>query len=162
MNIFILDNDPVLAAQYHANKHLIKMILETAQLISAAIRLSAKNSNYLTYGYKTTHQNHPCSKWCRETRSNFIWLKKLGLALSDEYTYRYGKIHKSMPIIKYAPEEYIVDGPLTPFVQAMPDKYKHNDPVKAYRDYYIEAKSHLLVYTKRQVPIWLKGIATQK
>lgn len=162
MNIFVLDADPILAAQYHCDKHCVKMILETAQLLSTAVRINAKTTEQLIYGYKATHKNHPCAIWCRQTRDNFIWLKQLGIALSNEYTYRYGKIHKSTPIIQNAPEECINAGLLTSFVQAMPNEYKNNDPVKAYRDYYVGAKYNILTYTYRKPPEWINNIATFK
>jgi hypothetical protein len=150
MNIFVLDESPETAAKYHNDRHTIKMILETAQLLSTAVRLSG-----VDFGYRITHQNHPCSKWARATKSNFRWLQRLGLALCDEYTYRYGKTHASLNTIKNAPVECIPDGPLTTFAQAMPDEFKHENAVVAYRNYYRLAKQHLLKYPKRDKPDWL-------
>ncbi len=151
MNIFVLDLEPSKAAKFHADKHVIKLILETAQLLSTAVRLSG-----IDFGYRITHQNHPCSLWTRKTRANFEWLKELGIALCEEYTYRYGKIHASESIIRGAPNQIITAGPLTPFAQAMPEEYKNNDPVAAYRNYYLAEKKNLLHYTKREKPEWIK------
>jgi hypothetical protein len=117
----------------------------------------------IDYGYKITHKNHPCRLWIDKSKSNFEWLKELGLCLCKEYTYRYGKVHKSQAIISdtYCPIT-IPDGKLTPFAQAMPNEYKDKDPVKAYRNYYRHAKQELLIYTKRKPPEWLADIAIYK
>jgi len=158
MNIFVLDKSPVIAAQMHCNKHVVKMILETAQLLSTALRFHGVN-----YGYSSTHKNHPCAVWARQTRGNFIWLNILGRNLLEEYKYRYGKEHKSTPIIAEAPISYIPDGKLTPFVQCMPDNFKVNgDAVQAYRNYYRGAKQRMLVYKKRKPPEWIKDLAIYK
>lgn len=157
MNIFILDKSPVGAAKYHCNKHLIKQLLECAQLLSTAVRLTGGD-----YGYKVTHRNHPCAIWARTTKGNFGWLQHLGMELGWEYTHRYGKIHKSAAIIENAPADTIPDGPLMPFVQCMPDECKGEDAVEAYRKYYREHKSHILVYTKRDPPEWLGDLAIRK
>lgn len=157
MNIFVLDSDPEMCAQYHADKHVVKMILETAQLLSTAIRLTGGN-----YGYKATHKNHPSNIWARQTKQNFYWLQQLGISLLAEYTYRYNKKHKSASVILCASADTIPDGNLTPFAQAMPDEYKNNDAVQAYRNYYVGAKRKMLVYTRRKPPIWLSDFATYK
>jgi hypothetical protein len=157
MNIFVLDESPVIAAQMHCNKHIVKMILETAQLLSTALRFYGVN-----YGYNITHKNHPCSVWARATKGNFIWLNMLGRNLLEEYKYRYGKEHKSTPIISEAPIGCIPDGPQTQFVQCMPDIYKAENAVQAYRNYYRGAKKHLLIYTKRMPPNWVSDIARYK
>lgn len=151
MNIFVLDLDPVIAAQSQANKHVIKMILESAQLLCAHFEPG-------TAPYKRTHFNHPCAVWTRESKYNYEWLLKHAFALSDEYTYRYGKTHKSKAVIKWCSENYLHTLPdikMTNFAQAMPDKYKNPNVVRAYRGYYIEEKKHILDYTKRQPPVWL-------
>lgn len=91
-------------------------------------------------------------------------MSDLGIYLGEEYTYRYGKIHKSIEIIKKAQQYFnlLPDNGFTKFVQVMPEQYKNKDTVKAYRDYYKLAKTKLLVYTKREVPDWLKDIGIQK
>jgi hypothetical protein len=152
MNIFILDFDPHVAALYHADKHCVKMILESAQLLCSTMRV-----HDIDYGYKLCYRNHPCRKWLDESRENFYWLKKLGLSLCKEYTFRYGKIHKSQKILEecYCPDS-TPDSLLTPFVQAMPDKYKNKDAVIAYRNYYIGEKSHIFQWKNRKIPYWIK------
>jgi len=157
MNIFVLDKDPEIAAQMHCDKHVVKMILETAQLLSTAVRLTGGS-----YGYKATHKNHPSSIWTRKTKGNFYWLQQLGVSLLTEYTFRYDKRHKSTPIILCASADTIPDGELTTFAQAMPDEFKHESAVQAYRNYYIGAKQKMLTYTRREPPDWLKDIATHK
>ena len=96
MNIFYLDKNPKLCAQYHVDRHVVKMILETAQLLSTA--------HWLTGGegpYRATHKNHPSAIWARSNKSNYNWLCKLGLELCEEYTYRYGKIHKTQQHLEW-------------------------------------------------------------
>lgn len=153
MNIFILDTDPAKAAAYHCNRHVVKMALETAQILSTVV----KKYNPEAEGfYKPTHMNHPCVKWTSVSRTNFEWTLALGFALCDEYTKRYGKIHKSEKILACASQHIksIPEGGLTPFVQAMPDDVKDADTVKAYRRYYVKYKADILQW-KTQVPYWI-------
>lgn len=140
MNIFVLDLNINKCTQYHVNKHVVKMILESAQMLS--------NCHYYddnTGPYKKIHYNHPCSIWVRSSKQNYKWLYCLFLSLLDEYTFRYEKIHKCsrlIDVLKICPD-YISDLKLTPFAQAMPDKYKHRDIVTAYRQYYLGEKSFI-------------------
>lgn len=91
MNIFILDESPAKAAEYHADKHVVKMIVEHNQMLSTAVILAGGPSEGL---YKIAHKNHPCTVWTRESRENFIWLCDLTVNLFKEYGKRYGKEHK--------------------------------------------------------------------
>jgi hypothetical protein len=152
MNIFILDKDLKKSAQYHCDRHVVKMILEHAQMMSTAVRLSGIDA-----GYKITHKNHPCAKWVRESLSNFNWLYDATFYLNLEYRYRFNhKVnHKSFDLIDSLPQPNIDDIGLTPFAQAMPDKYKNENAVIAYRRYYVFEKSHLFSWAKRPVPEWL-------
>ena len=151
MNIFVLDLNSSLAAQMACDKHVVKMILETAQLLCS----------YYPQGiapYKRTHYNHPCAKWTRSSLSNYKWLVQYGIELCKEYTFRYNKIHKSQRVIEWCNNNIdgLADHGITPFAQAMPDVFKvPNDPVSAYRNYYIAAKKHILKYTIRQPPAWI-------
>lgn len=177
MNIFYLDKDPALAARYHHNAHVVKMILETAQLLCTAHRLidgeqytelskngrkvkrwKLDNEHLEPNLYKATHVNHPSSIWARQTNNNYIWLYVLFIELCKEYTHRYGKIHKCQTlftdVLCLAPEA-IPTGHLTPMPQAMPDKYKSLDPVQGYRNYYIAEKLTQSKYTKRDWPEWI-------
>lgn len=163
MNIFILDLDKTKSAQYQCNSHCSKMPTETAQMLSTVIR--ERTDRYIPDGYsgaskwlyKKTHAHHPCNDWIKKSRSNFLWLCDFGIELCKEYTYRYGKIIKSQTAIEYAYEfaNLFPDGELTPFAQAMPDKYKDADPVAAYRKYYLGDKKHLFVWKKRPIPDWI-------
>lgn len=151
MNIFILDYDFDINAQYYVDKHVVKMPLEYAQLLSAAVRLSGFDA-----GYRLTHKNHPCTKWARESIDNFMWLKKLAEAVGKEYTYRYGRVHKSTIVARELPipTDLPIKG-LTKFAQAMPNQYKNEDVVTAYRNYYIGEKAHLFSWKKRDIPKWI-------
>jgi hypothetical protein len=154
MNIFVLDQDPVKAAQYHCDKHLVKMILESCQLLSTAVNF---HSNNLMEGtYKTTHINHPSTIWTRQTRGNFDWLVQMTEELFIEYTRRYGKHHKSYPIFKRCKDcrEVIPEGELTPFALAMPDEYKNQDAVVAYRTYYLNDKKDFAKWKMGNIPHW--------
>ena len=154
MNIFILDKEVEKCAEYHCDKHVIKMILESAQMLSAVVRLNGHD-----IGYKLTHKNHPCTIWARESLSNYNWLVRLTRLLNYEYRYRYDKDinHKSYDLVKTLPTPKIPDIGLTAFAQAMPDQYKNENVVKAYRDYYINEKSSFLTWTKRKKPKWINN-----
>lgn len=160
MNIFFLDIDPTECAAMHANKHVVKMILETCQLLCTVWHVSCVNEPPppSLVPYKKTHVNHPCSKWARASRVNYVWLCALGRALCAEYTFRYNKVHKCEPIIKRLSRAMpsIPDAGWTPPAQAMPDAYKKKESVvDAYRAYYVHEKSHLHTWTGRDVPHWI-------
>ena len=129
------------------------MILESAQMLSAALRLNGINQ-----GYQVTHKNHPCTKWTRESLSNWNWLQSLATALNQEYKFRFDRQinHKSYDLIKTLPIPQIKDYGLTPFAQAMPSQYKNKNPIAAYRDFYCGEKKNLLFWTKRMKPEWVK------
>lgn len=177
MNIFFLDKDPQLAAEYHHDKHVVKMILETAQLLSTAHRV-IDGEQYIDQStgrkikrwkmsdqsiddvmYKATHMNHPSNVWARESKDNYMWLYRLFINLCNEYTHRYGKVHATynkLAFILSQPPKNIKDIGITNMPQAMPDEYKNVDSVIAYRAYYCGAKKDQSKYTKREVPNWLK------
>lgn len=152
MNIFVLDYNQERCAQYHCDKHVVKMILEYAQILSTNIRLTSG----LDVGYRTTHRNHPCTVWARESLSNWLWLKELSNQLNIEYKHRYNHSsnHKSYDVIESLPIPNIDDIGLTAFPQAMPDYCKVEDAVDAYRLYYIREKSSIASWTKRNAPDW--------
>lgn len=154
MNIFVLDNDHQKCAEYHCDKHVVKMILEYAQILSTNVRIA----NECELGYKITHRNHPCTIWARKSLSNWMWLKKLSFCLNEEYKYRYGHVknHKSYDVIESLPTPNIPDVGLTSFAQAMPDYCKSNNAVDAYRKYYILEKKDIVNWKKRNVPVWYK------
>jgi len=155
MNIFVLDTDVIRCAQAHVDKHCVKMILESTQLLNNA--LIASDDSYVP-SYKQTHKNHPASLWASKSRDNFDWLNRLALALCSEYTYRYGKVHKCQSLITSFPiSSAIVRIPelgLTPFALCMPDQYKVNDAVESYRNYYRGDKAYIAKWSKRSQPDW--------
>lgn len=162
MNIFVLHRHPRLAAKRHCDKHVVKMILETAQLLYSAHHVLGPGE--LPEGaYKKSHANHPCAIWVRESLANYLWLAQLGWYLCKEYQYRYGetKIHKTerhIVWLRLNPPPTIPDGPQTRFRQAMPDDYKDHDPVVAYQTYYRESKLRergIVKYTRREWPEFL-------
>lgn len=105
--------------------------------------------------YKSTHKNHPCTKWARESLSNYLWLRELAFELHKEFQYRYGKTHKSGLVSESLPVPNIKDFGFLPPAQAMPDEFKDSNFVIAYRNYYKYGKTDLLKYTKRNKPDWL-------
>ena len=161
MNIFVLDLNIITNVHYHCDKHVVKQCLESAQMLCTAIRCtSGVDYDWL---YKPTHINHPCSIWARETLGNFWWLCEFGLKLCDEYTFRYGRVYKCRDIIINCSSAVYVTSiknlEQTPFTQAMPDEYKDDDIVTAYRQYFIGEKQHLANWTKRPVPYWFFNTA---
>lgn len=162
MNIFYLDHRPQVAAEKHVYKHVIKMIVESAQMLCTAHRvldgfemtlLDRAGRNRKTYGhnnqslYKATHINHPSNKWVRESHNNYMWLAELALHLSKRYTKITTKKHATHDLILWLINNYPKNIPISKFVpppQAMPDKYKDsNSTVAAYRRYYFHEKLHM-------------------
>lgn len=160
MNIFFLHMNPRICAQMHVDKHVIKMILETCQLLCSAVHL---NGTY-TPPYKLTHKNHPSSLWTRKSLNNYNWLCELGIELCKEYTYRYGKIHKTQKHIEFLKKNppLLPDDQFTLPPAVMPENYKKNDVVFSYRYYILYEKTDLLSWSGkiagRQTPEWVKQI----
>lgn len=152
MNIFVLDNDPATAAQAQCDRHVVKMVLESAQLMSGCYVEPPSFSIY-----KKTHLNHPCAVWARSSAENFAWLGQHALALAAEYTYRYGKKHASEDLLRKMVESPpdLRSAGLTPFAQAMPDEYRSPNTVEAYRRYYVGGKRAIASWKKtRSAPEW--------
>jgi|TARA_R110000824_G_scaffold357562_3_gene545085 hypothetical protein len=152
MNIFILDNNPKIAAQMLCDKHVVKMIVETAQMLCT----TASKLGHDDVPYKPTHFKHPCTLWAGESSANWDWLIAHGIEMCAEYTRRYNRIHKTQAVIEWCKSSNV--GPvhdfgLTPFRLAMPEQYKCDDPVKSYRDYYIGEKSRFARW-KTSEPVW--------
>jgi len=149
MNIFVLSEDPVEAAQMQCDRHVVKMALETAQLLCSPHEPGAAP-------YRRTHYNHPSAVWARATYENYEWLVVHGVALCDEYTRRYGKQHKSREIITWARDNAmplaLPTRGLTPFALAMPDKYKSDNATEAYRAYYINEKARIATWRPPSTP----------
>lgn len=204
MNIFALDRDPFIAASYHCDKHVVKMIVEYAQLLSTAHRqldgtpvtLEWHNRNgsllsdrkktllvlegetpYIEYEhttvdgidvitgsasllhrlcYNSTHHNHPCAIWARQTDANYHWLAQLFEGVLREYTKRYQKIHATEKLREFflTPPKHIAHGQQTPFALAMPDEYKVDDEILSYQNYYVGDKARFAKWTNTTVPKW--------
>ena len=179
MNIFYLDKDPVTCARMHNDKHVVKMIIEYAQLMSTAHRVldgieyigrTANNRKIKRWRHpdpametglmKASHVNHPSAKWTRQSNNNYIWLYYLWRALCNEYTHRYGKIHACEKYAKYlqnAPKNIPAEDLTqpTPAMQAYAECIVPGDSRESYRNYYKIAKASFNNYTKRQKPEWL-------
>lgn len=149
MNIFWLDVNLDECVKYHCDKHVVKMIVEYTQLLSSASRLSG-----VEQGYKLSHSKHPDTLWLLESLDNWRLLKLLTEKLCDEYTYRYGKKHKSCGIAKSLITPNIENKGVTEPPQCMPDRYKCDNFITAYRNYYIGEKVSFVSWRKREVPWW--------
>lgn len=175
MNIFYLDKDPQKCAEMHCDKHVVKMIIEYAQLMSTAHRILdgtpyldlTKNGRKIKRWrldderedilMKASHINHPSNIWTRSNRDNYIWLNRMWNYLLLEYTHRYGKIHAcaKYKYALYLTPNNIVQSHFYEPTPAMPDDCKIlNDSVSSYKKYYIERKTHFAKWTKREVPLW--------
>lgn len=152
MNIFVLDNDPKIAARYLCDKHVVKMALETTQLLSTALNALGSSGPY-----RTTHKNHPCSIWARASMRNFMWLYIHGLEICKEYTSRYNKIHKCESLLREMEDKIhpslFASLEFTSHPKCMPDQYKVDDVVISYRNYYIGDKARFAKW-KTQEPKW--------
>lgn len=159
MNIFVLDSNPQLAAQYHCDKHVVKMITESAQLLCSAYYYTPWDMELTGIPYHLTHKNHPCAIWVRESKENWLWLLSLGLCLYEEYRHRYGnKEHAAGKVLLWNYENIpnLKSKGLTQRPLCMPDKYKSGrSPVTCYRKYYIGEKRNLFEWTNRDVPYWI-------
>jgi hypothetical protein len=174
MNIFYLHTDTKECAKQHLDKHVVKMILEYAQLLSTAHRLldgyeyegkSISGRKAMRWKlddsrednlYMASHMKHPSGIWCRETSDNYIWLYSLWRDLMREYTFRYGKHHvaeKLIPFLDNLPKNIKSDS-ITSMPQCMPEQYKVPDSIQAYHNYYIGDKQRFAVWTNRPIPEW--------
>ena len=158
MNIFYFDEDPWRAAEMQPDKMLVKMPLETAQMLCTAHRILDGDGYADEVGlYQKAYMNHPCTIWARETSGNYNWLVDHFLALSLEYYYRYDKDHASYEKLAWSltslPQN-IVTGPMTPVALAMPDEYKCDDPIESYRKYCIAEKTYAKWEKGREKPSW--------
>ena len=178
MNIFYLNENPKQCAQEHLDKHVVKMILEYAQLLSTAHRLldgeqyidsssgrkikrwKLKNLQLEQLLFKASHINHPSAIWCRKNVQNYMWLAELLEETCNEYTHRYGKVHSVqasglMQALKNNFPNNLPIGPFTEPTPAMPDDCKvPGDSIQSYKNYYIQKKRLFAKWTNREMPIW--------
>lgn len=174
MNIFYVDSNPIAAAMSLGDKHVVKMILETAQILSTAHRV-LDGSAYFAQGkkrrvtryilpddrdwqlYAATHVNHPSTIWARSSSTNYVWLYLHFIGLNDEYTRRYQKTHKclSMRALAGTPK-HISNMGFTEPPCAMPDDYVvPGSAIASYRNYYNGAKKHLHSWKNSKAPDWI-------
>jgi hypothetical protein len=178
MNIFILDLDPEMCAQYHCDKHLVKMITEHNQILGSiaytargvhrkaditpefiqkrfkGFPRSEEDGTPKPYGIG--YRNHPCTQWAGKTLDNYRWLCTLNAEMCKEYTRRYGRKHAGEEITRwYASNhpELPITG-MTPFAQAMPEDCKDPDAVIAYRNYYKKYKVKFAKWAHSETPRW--------
>lgn len=180
MNVFYLDSDPQKCAEWAVDRHVVKMILEAAQLLSTAHRVidGQEFTDFSKTGrkvkrwklddvsddaflYSATHVNHPSAVWARQSNNNYNWLWCYLYEHCKEYTYRYGKRHKieqtgMLERLKYPPRNI----PVAYFMQppsAMDTKYIISEDARInYKNYYKLGKAHLHSWKKREVPAWIK------
>lgn len=165
MNIFYLDSDPRQCAEWMVDKHVVKMILETAQLLSTCHRIMDGTDGIIPDDrdiilYKSTHKNHPCSIWLRESVENYNWLFDHLMALCEEYKFRYGKVHKvyssGLTLYLSSPPGNLKEWDWTTPRSAMDEQYiVSDDPVLNYRNYYIHGKTKLHAWKNRNEPYWI-------
>ena len=179
MNIFYLHSLPSKAAEYHVDKHCVKMILESAQLLSTAHRvLDGVETTIVTQAnrkkrvwhlpdhrqsilYSATHINHPSAVWVRQSKQNYLWLYELFSALCREYTYRYEKVHKCereliFKQLSFAPKNITAFKGFTEPTPAMPGQYKvPGNSIQSYRNYYNGEKQRMFSWKKRETPEWI-------
>lgn len=175
MNIFYLDHSPKTCAEMHNDKHVVKMILEYAQLLSTAHRVldgvptnglspaGRRRTDYILGEdldgilYRATHINHPSAVWVRKSSNNYLWLYTMWKHLLDEYTARYGKIHAAARLIHplFNAPKNIPIGEFTQPTPAMPDEYKvAGDSLQSYHNYYIGSKHEMSRWTNSYMPQW--------
>jgi len=150
MNIFYLSRDPEEAARVQHNKHVVKMILESAQMLSTCHREFGDDREIL---YKRTHVNHPSAVWVRQSSQHYHWLWRHMMALGEEYTRRYGKNHltiKKLGRVLFSPPVDLQNNGFTDPPQYMPEEYQREDTVDAYQCYYEFKREMLNAKTKKQ------------
>ena len=180
MNIFVLDNDVTKAAQYHCDKHLVKMITEHNQILGSISHIfhGIKKKSEITpeyiqkyfstfprkdkegnpHPYGIGYRSHPCTIWANESLHNYTWLIRVTEEMCKEYTKRYGKTNAGEAIVKW----YKTNGPWfsrvsqTPFVLAMPDNLKSDDAVHSYRLYYASHKAYFAKWKNGEPEWWGK------
>ena len=162
MNIFILDENPVIAAQAQCDKHVVKMVLESAQMLSTTHHLLDDVPNDSVF-YKPVHKNHPCTIWTRESSGNYLWHFLHFTALCHEYQHRYGKIHKTDQRLRSTLSKLpanITHGPRTPFALALGDNADClcDSAIETYRAYYQTKQQQFnMRWTKRAIPSWFQN-----
>ena len=167
MNIFVLDRNPIIAARMMCDKHIPKMIVESAQMMASAVRRWGATDDVMPLTkagspYRGGYAHHPCTVWAGDTFGNFSWLTDHAMALCVEYTSRFGKEHTCADPISqlwHVGIDWVGDDDfkVTPFAQAMPDEFKQEDAVQAYRAYY-HSKTFAKWEKGTDAPHWWMGV----
>lgn len=152
MNIFYVDSSPVISAKQLVDKHIVKMPLETAQLLCCAFPSGEAP-------YKRTHYNHPSAVWTRKSKENYQWLIEHGIALCGEYKRRYERDHKCLSVINWCSDNiHKLSFESTGFVeppQCMPEECKVvGNSVIAYQNYYNTHKKDMYKWKNMSPPSW--------
>ena len=155
MNIFYINPDPIIAAKELADDHIRKMQIESAQMCSTAHWMTGSSAPY-----KKAHMNHPSTKWTRESIQHYRWLVKHGLEICDEFEKRYGKIHATKAVLQWLEqnEPNLPDNGFVSPPQCMPDEFKDQDTLAAYKKFYINDKVKIkgLNWNKlNNKPVWV-------
>ena len=156
MNIFVTDPCPIQSARNLPDKHIVKMPLETCQMLAIIYSdwYYGVGKLYKQDGtpYRTAHgafRNHPCTQWAAANQYNLAWLIRHGYALCDEYNQRYGKVHTCLDVISQAERIfhrsfshintlYHASRKVKDFTRAMPEYIKFDttiDTIEAYKRY---------------------------
>lgn len=178
MNIFFIDWDPVKAAQMQCDKHVVKLVIEAAQMLSTAHRLLDGHQYFETNSggrrirrwrlederewilYKAVHMNHPCTVWTRENSANYLWHYEHFVALCDEYTYRYNKVHATDRLLRgplsHLPYNIVMRDTITQPALAIEESCKtESNPVDCYRRFYETKQTRFdMHWTNRRIPEW--------
>lgn len=164
MNLFYLDKNPKKCAEYHCDKHVCKMIVETAQMLSTAHHTN-KNVSFALINnlYKPSYIHHPMTKWIGHTRGNYEYAHELLKYLLEQYTYRYKKTHaceRLLSPLRIKPR-FIDSGGFYDPPQCMPEQYQitrtsEDFTVRAYRNYYISEKKQFAKWNHSIQPFWFK------
>jgi hypothetical protein len=167
MNLFILSLIQREIAQFMMDKHVSKILLEAVQMLCTGKRVLDPDDNVCSQLYKLAHKNHPVTIWCRKSKANFVWTLDLIEELHKEWRFRYGhsetKFHKAYLMSIILKENIPTDDKfeligLTPFAQAMPEQYKNEDAILAYRNYYMAPEKQIIASwkKKRERPDWYR------
>lgn len=166
MNIFASDQDPIIAARNLDNKRIIKMILESAQILSTAVHTYNPTYHEETKLYKVSHLNHPCTKWVIESSDNYLWLHDHYMELMEVYQASYGRIHASYALaehLRYG-RNFLPEKPRSDFANCASNlslgiTFSHyTNTVQAYRSYLVERwkrDKRVVQFTGRKPPRWL-------
>ena len=178
MNLFFLNVDPKKCAEEHCDKHVVKMVLEIVQMLYTAHHIGDTAPKF---AYRISHVKHPTSIWIRSCFENWNYAISVAKYLSQEYTYRYNKIHSCQKHIDWLllntptftkgvfkidqsfsyNKEFESMG-MTPVPLAMPDECKLTGTIESYHNYYIMKKQSFARWTLRPIPRWYTSLNLRK